>query len=319
MTSYPHEREVDQGEAVDRTAGARDTATCRITGRDSSVLGPVLIRAGLGIAGPGPADVEVRSGREGYVGLADGRRTDLPDVTAVFRWARALPTGPRAIRRADPAEIAATPASVIGAYLAVDDSGEPFDSFHDDPDALAEAVRRVGAKFGMAEARAAASTLQFLVAAGLWSVALGALARGGVVPDLDGLRYRLGEDASVRLALGEPGGWTTTDDPAPLLLSAVVEEHLKPFHARLRTVAKVAEGLLWGNAAAALRSALRPLPAGLHDLGARLLTTAELRDTVSPDGARRSCCLFYRTPTGHTCRTCPLVGATVIRQRGHHA
>ncbi|MFD0204358.1 MULTISPECIES: (2Fe-2S)-binding protein [Saccharothrix] len=166
----------------------------------------------------------------------------------------------------------------------------------------------------MAEARAAASTLQFLVAAGLWSAALGALALHGVVPDLDRLRYRLDEHASVRLALPEPGGWTTTDDPAPLLLRAVVEEQLKPFHARLRTVAKVAEGLLWGNAAAALRSALRPLP-DLRNLGDRLLTTAELRGTLFPDGIRRSCCLFYRTPTGHTCRTCPLVGAAVTRQR----
>ncbi len=295
--------------------------TCRVPGRDSPVLGPVLTRAGLGIAGSGPADVEVRSGRGGYVGLADGRRADLPDVTAVFRWARALPTGPRAVRRADPAEVAAALASAskVGTYLAVDDSGEPFRSFHDDPDALAEAVGRVGVKFGMAEARAAASTLQFLVAAGLWSATLGALALRGVVPDLDRLRYRLDEDASVRLALPEPGGWTTTGDPAPLLLRAVVEEQLKPFHASLRTVAKVAEGLLWGNTAAALRSALRPLPANLRDLGDRLLTTAELRGTLLPNGARRSCCLFYRTPTGHTCRTCPLVGAAVTRQRGHHA
>ncbi|XVS68265.1 (2Fe-2S)-binding protein [Actinosynnema sp. CA-299493] len=29
-------------------------------------------------------------------------------------------------------------------------------------------------------------------------------------------------------------------------------------------------------------------------------------------GAR--CCLFYRTPTGHTCRACPLVDAAVTRR-----
>ncbi|MGM1060675.1 (2Fe-2S)-binding protein [Saccharothrix sp. Mg75] len=286
------------------------------------MLGPVLARAGIGIAGPGPADVEIRVGPDGRVGLADGRRTDLPDVAAVLRWARTLSTGPRAIRRADPADVAAALASEagVGRYFTVDDdhSGELLRSFHDDPVALAEAVRRVGARFGTTEARVAASTLQFLVAAGLWSAALGALAFNGVVPDLDRLRYRVGEDASVRLALPEPGGWIVTGDPAPLLLRAVVEEHLKPFHTGLRAVAKVAEGLLRGNAAAALRSALRPLPADLHDLGDRLLTTSELRDALSPDGTRRSCCLFYRTPTGHTCRACPVAGATVTRQGGHH-
>ncbi|MFC6091696.1 (2Fe-2S)-binding protein [Saccharothrix lopnurensis] len=325
----PHEPEVDCCEpVVDRAAGvlvprSPDTTTCRIPGPDSPVLGPVLIRAGIGIVDQGPADAEIQVGPGGHVGLADGRRTHLPDVTAVFRWALALPAGPHAIRRADPADVAAAPASAssTGPCSALDDdhNGELLRSFHDDPDALAEAVRRVGAKFGTTEARVAASTLQFLVAAGLWSVALGAVASRGVVPDLDRLRYRIGEDASVRLALPEPGGWTTTGDHAPLLLRAVVEEHLEPFHTGLRAVAKVAAGVLRGNAAAALRSALRPLPADLRDLGDRLLAAPSLRGELSLDGTRRSCCLFYRTPTGHTCRACPLVGAAVTRHRGHHA
>lgn len=299
----------------------RPVTTCRVPGPDAPLLEPALTRAGVGIAGPGPADVEIRSGPDGYVGLANGRRTRLPDVAAVSRWARALPTGPRAIRRADPADVTTAMASLAdtGPYFAVDEdhTSELLRSFHDDPDALAEAVRQVGARFEMAEARVAASTLQFLVAAGLWSVALGALAANGVVPDLDRLRYRVGEDASVRLALPEPGGWTT-DDPAPLLLHAVVDEHLTPFHTGLRAVAKVAVGVLWGNVAAALRSALRPLPADLTTLGDRLLTAPPLRDRLATDGTRRSCCLFYRTPTGHTCRTCPLIGATVTKRQGNH-
>lgn len=312
--------------AVDRTAGALappspHTTTCRIPGPGSSPLGPVLARAGLDIAGPGPSDAEIRSGPGGYVGLVDGRRTDLPGVTAVFRWARALPTGPRSIRRADPIAVTAAlvSASSTSPDSAVDDdhSGGLLRSFHDDPDALAEAVRRVGTRFETTETRVAASTLQFLVAHRLWSVALGALAAGGVVPDLDRLRYRIDEDASVQLSLPEPGGWTTTGDPAPLLLRAVVEEHLEPLHSGLRAVVKVADGLLRGNAAAALRSALRPLPAGLGYLGDRLLTAPLLRGALSPDGTRRSCCLFYRTPTGHTCRACPLVGAAVTTQRGN--
>ncbi|MBB5957343.1 iron complex transport system ATP-binding protein [Saccharothrix tamanrassetensis] len=300
--------------------------TCRIPGSDSAVLEPALTRAGISIAGAGPADVEIRSAAGGYVGFADGRRTDLPDLAAVSRWAWMLPTGPRVIRRADPADVAAAVASVssIGPYVTVDDDrdGELLRLFYDDPGAMAEAVRRVGARFAMTEARVAASTLQFVVAAGLWSVALGALAASGVVPDLDRLRYRIGEDFSVRLSLPEPGGWITTGDPAPLLLRAVVEGHLKPFHTGLRAVTKVAAGLLWGNAAAALRSALRPLPADLGDLGDlgdRLLTAPSLRGALSPDGTRRSCCLFYRTPTGHTCRACPLVGAIVTQRGEDHA
>jgi iron complex transport system ATP-binding protein len=239
------------------------------------------------------------------------------------REGRTAPAGTGAIRRADPAAVAAALAStaVTSPYFTVDDdrTGKPLRSFHDDPDVLAEAVRRVGAHFGAREARVAASTFQFLVAAGLWSVALGALAHGGVVPDLRRLRCRIGEDASVRLSLPEPGGWTTGGDPVPLLLQAVVEEHLKPLHAGLRAGVKVADGLLWGNAAAAVRSALRPLAADLSDLADRLLSAPPLHGALAPDGTRRSCCLFYRTPDGHTCRACPLTGAAVTRHRGHHA
>ncbi len=261
-------------------------------------------------------DVEVRLGSGD-----ESERAELSHGVVASRWVRSLPAKASAIRRADPAEVAAalSSAATVSPDAAVDgdDGGEPLRSFHADRDALAEAVRRVGAAFEATEARVAASTLQFLVALRLWSVALGTVAVCGVVPDLNLLRYRIGEDASVRLSLPEPGGWVVTGDPAPLLLRAVVEEHLEPFHTGLRAVVKVSAGLLRGNAAAALRSALRPLPADLGDLGDRLLAAPALRGTLTPDGTRRSCCLFYRTPTGHTCRACPLVGATVTRRTEH--
>ena len=107
----------------------------------------------------------------------------------------------------------------------------------------------------MTELRVAASTLQFGLAARLWSVALGTAVTGGVVPDFDRLSYRLDDTASVRLSLPEPGGWTAPD-LAPLLARLVIDEHLRPFHAGLRAIVPVAEGLLWGNAAAALRGGL---------------------------------------------------------------
>ncbi|MBW4721460.1 (2Fe-2S)-binding protein [Saccharothrix obliqua] len=224
---------------------------------------------------------------------------------------------PGPTRRADPAAVTAAfaAAAALSPSCVVEEDGAG--SFRHDHDALAEAVRVVGAWFDAVEERVAASTLQFLVAARSWSVALGALAAGGVVPDLVRLRFRVDEDATVRVSLPEPVGWTTTGDPAPLLLRAVVDRCLTPFHAELRAVAKVADGLLWGNAAAAVRSAMRRLPTDFGDLGDRLLASPALRDRLSPDGTRRSCCLFYRTPTGHTCRACPLVGAAVVRHAEH--
>ncbi|XVS61990.1 (2Fe-2S)-binding protein [Actinosynnema sp. CA-299493] len=270
-------------------------------------------RTGLNTTGCGTADDTIPQDPGGFI---DGERTDPPGAVAGFPWA--LPTGAQSIGRAEVAAALSAAARISPDCAADQDhTGEPLRSLHTDPAALTEAVRRVGARFEAAEARVAASTLQFLVAHRLWSVALGALAGGGVVPDLVGVRYRVDEDASVRLSLPDPGGWTTTGDAAPLLLRAVVEDHLVPFHRGLRAVVKVADGLLRGNAAAALRSALRPLPADLGTLGDRLLSTPLLRGALSSDGTRRSCCLFYRTPTGHTCRACPLVGAAVTASRGN--
>ncbi|MEV0680210.1 ferric iron reductase [Actinosynnema sp. NPDC050436] len=228
----------------------------------------------------------------------------------------------RAIRHADPAAVTAALASAAkitpSCAVTVDSDSAPLRSLYNNPETLADAIRRVGEHYETTEARVAASTLQFVIAVRLWSVALGTLAAGGVVPDLHQVRYRLGRDASVQLSLPEPGGWTTTGDPVPLLLRSVVEDHLTPLHSGLHAVVKVADGLLWGNAAAAVRSATRLQPAAFGDLGDRLLTTPALRDRLTPDGTRRSCCLFYRTPTGHTCRTCPLADATVTKPKDGH-
>ena len=83
---------------------------------------------------------------------------------------------------------------------------------------------------------------------------------------------------------------------------------------------KVARGLLHGNAAAAMASALRVLACARPGLGRparalaeRLLGTGLLRGTGELTGpgldfVRRSCCLFYRVPGGGLCSDCPLPG-----------
>ncbi|ANZ35879.1 hypothetical protein BBK82_07065 [Lentzea guizhouensis] len=288
------------------------TRTCRVLGTDAAVLGRALSRTGWASSTSGTADAEIRQTANGYLGLADGKSTDLPDVAAVVSWARKQPVP--VVRRADPADVATAlaRASAFSPYFAVDDiPGRTLGSIYADRDALTEAVRRTGLRLGVTEARVAASTWQFGLAARLWSIALGTVAAGDVVADLDRLCYRLDDDATIRLSLPEPGGWTAPD-LTPLLTRIVIDEHLRPLHEGLRKVVPVAEGLLWGNAAAALHGALRLAPT---ELGKQLLATPELANALSPQGIRRSCCLFYRTPTSGTCGDCPLDGATVVTMK----
>ncbi|SDD36180.1 (2Fe-2S)-binding protein [Actinokineospora iranica] len=300
---------------ADLTAGAgRSGGTFRL-GPGCSGLGPVLVRGGWSCAGSGDADIEVRRGAQGYLGLADGRAAPLPDVAAVSAWAAAVSRSGRVARRADAArvEAALADAAVVSAYVTADNAdGVPLRALYGDRAALGEAVARVGRRLGVAEARVAASALHFGIVTRVWSVAIGALAAGGVVPDVDRVRFRLTGDAFVRLSLPEPGGWTAPADPAPLLSRLVVDEHLRPLHRALRAATRVAEGLLWGNAAAALRMAAETG----GDPARRLFGTPELAAALSPDGTRRSCCLYYRAHAGAVCGDCPLDGAAVTACRG---
>jgi ferric iron reductase protein FhuF len=107
-----------------------------------------------------------------------------------------------------------------------------------------------------------------------------------------------------------------------------VVAHLEPLARGLS--GRLADGLLWGNAASALAGALGVLTAARPDLreqaaevASALLDTGLLRGTgdlrgtgelsgtgdldVSGAGLgfrRRSCCLFYRLPGGRLCADC---------------
>ncbi|WP_018353039.1 ATP-binding cassette domain-containing protein [Longispora albida] len=273
--------------------------TVRITAGDPAILGRALAREGWRPV-EGEADIEIAPG---HVGLADGVRTPLGSLGEVSAWARALGHAPRAIRRAGCGPALAGAAS-FGAYFRSQAfSGTPVAELYADP---GEAVRVVGARLGEVEWRVAASTMQFGYAARLWSLALGALSAGGVLPDLDPMTYEYPEEGPVALSPGE-GGWLVPLGEAPVLLARIViDGHLRPLHAGLRSRGKVAEGLLWGNAAAALSGAVRVIgdPA-LEPVHAALLAMPPLAGTL--DGTlRRSCCLYYRTPSGGYCGNCPL-------------
>jgi hypothetical protein len=208
----------------------------------------------------------------------------------------------------------------------------PFFSLDTDPDiaghplwrpltelhgrALPDQIAAVRARLGTGEDRVAASLLFQGVAGRLWSPVLAAAVQHGVVPALDPARtyWRAASPGPILLAAPEPDGQTAS---TRVVREVVVDQHLRPLIAGVRGVTRVAEGLLWGNAASALYGALvvlsRTRPASSAPGGRlveELLRTPPLRrtGTVGPLGfRRRSCCLYYRTPGGGLCGDCCLV------------
>ncbi|WP_254407527.1 (2Fe-2S)-binding protein [Streptomyces sp. GMY02] len=193
-------------------------------------------------------------------------------------------------------------------------------------------VDTVAARLRAPERRIAASIAQLGLAARLWSVALGSAVLTGAVPGLDPRELRWDPD------LGSPDDLVLTDDPAtartlPATAASVREVvqygHLVPLSDALRREGRISSRLLWGNAGSALAGAVRELTrwgerngrpevaerAGA--LAAELFGHPDLRTTgtslpgtsllgASPIGAfrRRSCCLYYRCPTGALCGDC---------------
>ncbi|MFI6520206.1 (2Fe-2S)-binding protein [Spirillospora sp. NPDC050679] len=177
---------------------------------------------------------------------------------------------------------------------------------------------RYAERLGTGELRVGASILFQGLAARVWSPAVAAAALG-VVPDLSTLHWRWVPGASISLWLAEPAGWRTEgrpDDRAMLLHRTVVDGHLRPLREAMRSVARLADGLMWGNAASALAGTVHagtgspalaaPVRAVIDDLLARepLLGTG----SFGPAGfVRRSCCLYYRVPPGgEMCGDCGL-------------
>jgi ferric iron reductase protein FhuF len=214
------------------------------------------------------------------------------------------------------------------------DAGEPVAGlYRPGGGELGTLLDRYATRLGTTERRVAASLLFQGYAAGLWSPSLGCLVDHGLVPELppEDLRWRYPDGGPLRLHARRPAGWR----PAPtdlagsgvaLTYRAVVETHLEPLVEALAAAdspARVAPGLLWGNAASALVGTLHVLEAQVGrecPLARRvvelLLATGRLRGagrlTAHPAGPvafrRASCCLYYRVPGGGLCGDCVLGG-----------
>ncbi|WP_344589691.1 (2Fe-2S)-binding protein [Actinomadura vinacea] len=172
-------------------------------------------------------------------------------------------------------------------------------------------------RLGTTERRVAASILFQGLAARLWSPMVTAAARG-IVPELSGLHWRWAPGAPIALWLAAPAGRRagTTAERAELVHREVVDGQLRPLRETMLGFVRLADGLLWGNAASALAGTVAgTLNAGpaapVRPLVAELFAREPLAGTGTFDRrgfVRRSCCLYYRVPPGgEMCGDCCLL------------
>lgn len=243
-----------------------------------------------------------------------GRQVDLAEVGSVggFFALRTEAVG-------EPVEGLEEEGAHDGAYI-------PFAQIYaGDIAPLSARVDTVAGKLGAPERRVAASVAQLGLAARLWSVALGSAALHGEVPDLDPARLYWAplRSSPDDLRLPEPHALPAADDTAGSLAEAVREVvqygHLVPLATALRADGRISPRLLKGNAGSALAGAVRELRVwsvrkGRPEVGERaaaigaaLFTHPDLRTTGTSRGGsfrRRSCCLYYRCPSGGLCGDC---------------
>ncbi|WP_433467903.1 (2Fe-2S)-binding protein [Spirillospora sp. CA-128828] len=204
----------------------------------------------------------------------------------------------------------------LGPYFEIEvEVAEPGDPawlpFPGDDERLDALIGDYGERLGTAERRVAASLVFQALASRLWSPVVAAAARG-IVPDIGGLRWRWAPGDAITLWLGEPAGWRvrSVEEAAGLVHPMVVDGRLRPLREAIGFV-KLADGLVWGNAASALAGSLNVGPAepGRVALVGELLRREPLAGTgaFGADGfVRNNCCLYYRVPGGGMCGDCGL-------------
>ncbi|WP_260609752.1 (2Fe-2S)-binding protein [Streptomyces sp. WAC06614] len=184
-------------------------------------------------------------------------------------------------------------------------------------------VAEVGRRLGSADPRVAASTAQLGIASRMWSLGLGCAVLSGQVPDLapDRVRWRLPPAGSLQLWLPEPVAL-----PGGELARTVLDGNLAVLDRAVRDRFGLSPRILRGNAASALVGALRvlmgrlpgppyppvPVVAGLLADDGPLAGTGTFvhEEGLGVAFVRRSCCLYYRVPTGGG-----LCGDCVLRTR----
>lgn len=167
-----------------------------------------------------------------------------------------------------------------------------------DPAVRDRVVAEVAVALKVDEERVAASTVFFGYAARLWSLAAGTRLDDGRCVHLgpNELLWRT-VNGSLQLHIEEPRMGRSAR-------IEVLDNQLDPCVEAWREI--VAPGLLWGNTTSALLGAARITGDTTSRWVAALLNDPRLQLTVDPiTHRRRSCCLFYRTPTGGVCGDCP--------------
>ncbi|MFC4906165.1 (2Fe-2S)-binding protein [Actinomadura gamaensis] len=210
-------------------------------------------------------------------------------------------------------------ASTLGPYFGITtDPNEEVDPTwralpETDPDHLNTLIDQYAQRLGTDNRRVAASILFQGIASRLWSPVVASAAQG-VVPDLSSLHWRWAPGAPIALWLATPTGWPASPQKA---FETVMDIQLRPLRDTLHKVVKLADGLIWGNAASALAGTLYAarlapdLAPKLTPLVQALLTRPPLNTagTLGPRGfTRRSCCLYYKVPPGgEMCGDCALL------------
>jgi hypothetical protein len=218
-----------------------------------------------------------------------------------------------------PAEVAHVLRDVarLGPYFEIrtelDGPAAAWRPFAGDAERLRALTGDYARRLGTGEPRVAGSLVFQGLAARLLSPVVAAAA-AGIVPDLGGLRWRWAPGDSIRVGLAEPRGWAVQGlaEAAALVHRVVVDGQLRPLREALADGARLADGLVWGNAASALAGSLNVGPAdpGRGALVRALLAREPLAGAGSfgADGfVRNSCCLYYRVPGGGMCGDCGLL------------
>jgi ferric iron reductase protein FhuF len=184
-----------------------------------------------------------------------------------------------------------------------------------DPERLLGLIDAYAQRLGTDQRRVAASILFQGLASRLWSPVVVAAALGAV-PDLKSLHWRWAPGAPIALWLADPSPQDGSGSAA--VHATVVEGQLRPLRAAMLQVVRLADGLMWGNAASALAGTLRAgtlrpelaprVNALVRDLLAREPLTGTGSFDVRGGFVRRSCCLYYKVPPGgEMCGDCALL------------
>ncbi|MEY9210664.1 (2Fe-2S)-binding protein [Thermobifida halotolerans] len=215
-----------------------------------------------------------------------------------------------------------------------------FAELYGTPELLDARIAWVAHRYGPVEPRVSASVAHLGFAARLVSPALAAACAGTVldVPAAS-LLWREGSERVTSWLAGPYGAAAVpdgADGAAELLRQSLVERHLRPLGAAVRSRVRVSERLLWGNAAAAVGGAVQMISLKRPewaDRAAAIATAlveraplAGLGHLVRPDAdrphrffVRRSCCLYYRAPEGGKCGDCALLDSGTRARRWRSA